>query len=205
MYLLKNLLISLFFLLLLSCNKNLSDDQKKELWSKAQTSGEIYNRSGSKMPNATESQKSKAMRDAETRLQTGGGLFSKGGGISLSGMINNDTGSNNSTTKIAMSVNPFLWKGALETIDFMPLSSADQIGGTIITDWYSTSANPNERCKLNIFISGMELNTENLRVTSFCQEFKDPSWINKRVDQENNIKIENAILNKAKKLKLQSS
>jgi hypothetical protein len=104
-----------------------------------------------------------------------------------------------------MSVNPFLWKGALETIDFMPLSSADQIGGTIITDWYSTSANPNERCKLNIFISGMELNTENLRVTSFCQEFKDPSWINKRVDQENNIKIENAILNKAKKLKLQSS
>jgi hypothetical protein len=144
------------------------------------------------------------MRDAETRLQTGGGLLGKGG-ISLGGLINNDKRSNNSTTKIAMSVNPFLWKGALETIDFMPLSSADQIGGTIITDWYSTSANPNERCKLNIFISGMGLNTENLRVTSFCQEFKDPSWINKRVDQENNIKIENAILNKAKKLKLQSS
>mgnify|MGYP005642215491 CR=1 FL=1 len=59
--------------------------------------------------------------------------------------------------------------------------------------------------ELNIFISGMSLNTENLRVTSFCQEFKDPSWINKKVDQENDIKIENAILNKAKKLKLQSS
>ena len=105
----------------------------------------------------------------------------------------------------AMSVNPFLWKGALETIYFMPLSSADQIGGTIITDWYSTSANPNERCKLNIFISGIQLNTENLKVASFCQEFIDPSWINKKVDQEDNIKIENAILNKAKKLKLQSS
>ena len=38
-----------------------------------------------------------------------------------------------------MSVNVFLWRGALETIDFMPLSSADPIGGTIITDWYSTS------------------------------------------------------------------
>ena len=46
----------------------------------------------------------------------------------------------------------FLWRGALDTIDFMPLSSADQIGGTIITDWYSTSNNQNERCKLNIFI-----------------------------------------------------
>ena len=37
-----------------------------------------------------------------------------------------------------MNVNIFLWRGALETIDFMPLNSADQIGGTIITDWYST-------------------------------------------------------------------
>ena len=174
----------------------------EELWSKAQTTNAIIERSGTKFNSALD--KNLAMRDAETRLQTGGGLFKKGG-ISLGGLINNDTGSNNSTTKIAMSVNPFLWKGALETIDFMPLSSADQIGGTIITDWYSTSANPNERCKLNIFISGMRLNTENLRVTSFCQEFKDPSWINKKVDQENNIKIENAILNKAKKLKLQSS
>ena len=30
-----------------------------------------------------------AMRDAETRLQTGGGLFGKGG-LSLQGIINND-------------------------------------------------------------------------------------------------------------------
>ena len=191
---------SLFFVF--SCNSNKSESEMKELWSKAQTKGEIIDRSGTKFNSAIDMDL--AMRDAETRLQTGGGLLGKGG-ISLGGLINNDTGSNNSTTKIAMSVNPFLWKGALETIDFMPLSSADQIGGTIITDWYSTSANPNERCKLNIFISGKRLNTENLRVTSFCQEFKDPSWINKKVDQENNIKIENAILNKAKKLKLQSS
>ena len=91
-------------------------------------------------------------------------------------LLNNDKkNNNNTTTSIAMSVNPFLWRGALETIDFMPLSSADQIGGTIITDWYSTSDNQNERCKLNIFISGKSLKTENLRVTSFCQEFKDPN------------------------------
>ena len=174
----------------------------EELWSKAQTRNEIIERSGTKFNSAIDMDL--AMRDAETRLQTGGGLLGKGG-ISFSGIINNDSGNNNSTTTIAMSVNPFLWKGALETIDFMPLNSADQVGGTIITDWYSTSANPNERCKLNIFISGKRLNTENLRVTSFCQEFKNPSWINKKVDKEDNIKIENAILNKAKKLKLQSS
>ena len=196
------LILLLFLSFLISCNSNKSEEEMEELWSKAQTKNEIIERSGTKFNSAIDMDL--AMRDAETRLQTGGGLLGKGG-ISFSGIINNDSGNNNSTSTIAMSVNPFLWKGALETIDFMPLSSADQIGGTIITDWYSTSANPNERCKLNIFISGIQLNTENLKVASFCQEFIDPSWINKKIDQEDNIKIENAILNKAKKLKLQSS
>ncbi len=144
-----------------------------------------------------------AMKDAETRLQTGGGLLGKGG-LSLGGFKDKNQ-ENNSTTTVSMMVNPFLWRAALETINFMPLNSADQVGGTIITDWYSTSNNEKERCKLNIFITGKNLKTENLKVTSFCQEFKNPTWVNKEIDQGNNIKIENAILNKAKKLKLQSS
>ncbi len=199
---LNKVILLVFLSFLISCNSNKTEEEMDELWSKAQTKNEIIERSGTKFNSAIDMDL--AMRDAETRLQTGGGLLGKGG-ISFSGIINNDSGNNNSTTTIAMTVNPFLWKATLETIDFMPLSSADQVGGTIITDWYSTSTNPNERCKLNIFISGMRLNTENLKVTSFCQEYKDPSWINKKVDQEDNIKIENAILNKAKKLKLQSS
>ena len=174
----------------------------EELWSKAQTRHEIIERSGTKFNSGIDMDL--AMRDAETRLQTGGGLLGKGG-ISVSGLINNNQKDNSSTTTVSMSVNGFLWRGALETIDFMPLSSADPIGGTIITDWYSTESNENERCKLNIFITGQKLSTENLKVSSFCQEFKNPAWVNKKIDLENNIKIENAILNKAKKLKLQSS
>ena len=171
----------------------------EELWSKAQTRTEIIERSGTKFNSAIDMDL--AMRDAETRLQTGGGLLGKGG-VSLGGILNNEE-NNNSTATVSMSINPFLWRAALETIDFMPLSSADTIGGTIITDWYSTTKNQKERCKLNIFISGKKLNTENLKVTSFCQEFKEQLWVNKNVDRENNIKIENAILNKAKKLRLQ--
>ena len=174
----------------------------KELWSKAQTRESIIQRSGTKFNSAMDMDL--AMRDAETRLQTGGGLLGKGG-LSIGGILNDNNENNQSTTSIAMTVNPYLWRAALETIDFMPLSSADQVGGTIITDWYSTSDNDNERCKLNIFITGINLNTNNLKVNSFCQEFKNPTWVNKKIEQENNIKIENAILNKAKKLKLQSS
>ena len=193
------IIVSLFFVI--SCNNNKSDKDMEELWSKAQTKQSIIDRSGTKFNSATDMEL--AMRDAETRLQSGGGLLGKGG-LSFGDILNQDNNNSNTST-ISMSVNPFLWKGALETIDFMPLSSADQIGGTIITDWYSTTDNPNERCKLNIFISGKKLNTENLKVTSFCQEFKDQIWVNKKIDIENNIKIENAILNKAKKLRLQSS
>ena len=201
---LSRLIISFLLLFIFSCNSNKSEEEMEELWSKAQTTGEIVNRSGSKFNTGTN--KDLALRDAETRLQSGGGLFGKGGGISLSGIIgDNNQEKNTSGGVIAMSVNPFLWRAALETIDFMPLSSADQIGGTIITDWYSTSGNEKERCKLNIFITGKNLKTENLRVVSFCQEFKNPTWVNKEIEKENNIKIENAILNKAKKLKLQSS
>ena len=57
--------------------------------------------------------------------------------------------------------------------------------------------------KLNIFIKGLELKTENLKVSSFCQSFENNSmWVNKKINVENNIEIENAILNKAKKIKL---
>ena len=200
---LTRLIISFLLLFIFSCNSNKSEEEMEELWSKAQTTGEIINRSGSKFNTATN--KDLAMRDAETRLQSGGGLFGKGG-MSLGGIIGGDNQEQNTSSGvIAMSVNPFLWRAALETIDFMPLSSADQIGGTIITDWYSTSGNEKERCKLNIFITGINLKTENLRVVSFCQEFRNPTWVNKETEKENNIKIENAILNKAKKLKLQSS
>jgi len=183
-----------------SCNSNKTDEEMEELWSKAQTKTKIIERSGTLFNSGVNMDV--ALRDAETRLQSGGGLLGKGG-LSVGGILNRED--NNSSASINMPVNVFLWRGALETVDFMPLSSADPIGGTIITDWYSTTDNQNERCKLNIFISGKDLNTENLKVTSFCQQFKDQMWVNKNINKENNIKIENAILNKAKKLKLKSS
>ena len=193
-------LLSLFFLI--SCNSNKSEEEMEELWSKAQTRQAILDRSGTKFNSALDPDL--AMKDAETRLQSGGGLFGKGG-LSLGDVLNEDRESSSGAVNNNMSVNIFLWRGALDTIDFMPLSSTDPIGGIIITDWYSTASNEAERCKLNIFISGKKLKTENLKVTSFCQEFKNQIWVSKDIDKNSNIKIENAILNRAKKLRLQSS
>ena len=190
-------------ILLSSCNSGKTDEEMEELWSKAQTTGKIIERSGTKFNSGRN--KNLALQDAENRLNSGGGLLGKGG-LSVDGIIGRQkNNNNNSVSSVGMSINVFLWQGALETISFMPLSSTDSIGGTILTDWYSTDGKENERCKLNIFITGQELKTQNLRVSSFCQEYKNQNWINLKTSDEDNIKLENAILNKAKKLKLQSS
>jgi len=187
------------FLFLIGCNKNLTEDEKKELWSKAQTTGEIINRSGTPFNSAVN--KRLALSDAQNRLVTGGGMLGKTNGLSFGDQKEESIGS---PTTVGMPINPYLWKASLETINFMPLSSTDPFAGTIITDWYTAETNINERCKLNIFINGQELRTQNLKVLSFCQILKNNQWVNVVNEKENNFKLENVILNKAKKLKLNS-
>ena len=184
----------------MSCNKNLTEEESKELWSKAQTTGEIINRSGTVYSSAD--RKELALRDAENRLSTGGGLFGSDG-IDVFG--GDDKKSSGVFAGVGMPINPYLWSASLDTLSFMPLSSADPFGGTIFTDWYSSEANENERCKINVFINGAELKTQNLRVASFCEVFKNNKWVGVKTNNEDNIGLENAILNKAKKLKLKNS
>ena len=193
------ILLCVFLLFLFSCNKHLTKEESEELWSKAQTTGEIINRAGTTVNTANN--KELAMRDAETRLSTGGGLFGKDS-INLFD-TNKEQGGGFAT--VGMPINPYLWSASLETLSFIPLSSADPFGGTIFTDWYSTEANENERCKINIFISGAELKTQNLRAASFCEVFKNNKWVGVKTNNQDNIDLENAILNKAKKLKLKNT
>ena len=192
---------ALLLVFVISCNKNLSEEERAELWSKAQTTGEIINRSGTAVNSANN--KDFAMRDAETRLSTGGGLFGSEG-LSFFGNENEEVSESGFAT-VGMPINPYLWSASLETLSFIPLSSADPFGGTIFTDWYSSESNENERCKVNVFIKGADLKTQNLRVSSFCEVFKNNKWVGVKTNNQDNISLENAILNKAKKLKLKNS
>jgi hypothetical protein len=191
--------IVIFIFLLIGCNSNLSEEEKKALWDNAQTQGEIIRRSGTPFNLATD--KDLAMNDAENRLRTGGGLLGKKGTTTLFG---GDKNTSSQITNLGMPINPYLWKASLNTIDFMPLSSTDPFAGTIITDWYTAQSNLGERCKLNIFVNGSDLKTNNLKVSSFCQILKDNQWVNMPSKTEENTRLENAILNEAKKLKLTS-
>jgi hypothetical protein len=191
--------VALSLILLFGCNSNLSEEEKDALWDNAQTRGEIVRRSGTPFNLATD--KDLAMSDAENRLRTGGGLLGKKANFSFLG---EDEGDSSQITGMGMPINPYLWKASLETINFMPLSSTDPFAGTIITDWYTSEINQKERCKLNIFINGKDLKTDNLKVLSFCQILKNNQWVNMPSKKEENMKLENVILNEAKKLKLTS-
>jgi len=191
--------VTALIFLLLGCNSNLSDEEKKAMWDKAQTKGEIVRRSGTPFNLATDPDL--ALSDAQNRLITGGGLMGEKANFSF---LEKEGGQSSQITNLGMPINPYLWKASLETISFMPLSSTDPFAGTIITDWYTAETNLGERCKLNIFINGKDLKTDNLKVLSFCQLLKNNQWVNMSSNIEESRKLENVILNKAKKLKLTS-
>ncbi len=103
-------------------------------------------------------------------------------------------------------VNSYLWRATLDTVSFMPLASADPFGGVIITDWYAPAETPNERFKVNVFILGRELRADGVRCTVFRQK-RDGSgqWADAPVDQKTGIDIENAILTRARQMRLSTA
>jgi hypothetical protein len=193
------LLLSIF--IVSSCNQG---KDTSELYKKSQTRGEIIARSGTMLTAGSDSAlKESQMNDAQNRLRTGGGLLGKKP-TSLNGLLNG--GKNDQFIGMGMPVNPYLWKASLETFEFMSFSSVDPMSGIIITDWYTTAKSPDERCKLNIFIKGLEFNTTNLKVNSFCQKISSSGvWVNQEVSKIDETKLENAVLNKAKKIRIKST
>ena len=197
----KYLVLFLVVFLINSCaSTNKEKKDTSELYKKSQTRQAIVERSGTIFSAGSNARdKREQLIDAENRLRTGGGLFGKKAGFDLLGN-NNDS---SQTVSMGMPINPYLWKGSLETVNFMPLMSADPFSGIIITDWYSANDIQSERCKINIFIKGVELNSRNLKVNSFCQKLNSTNiWVDQETDNENNIQLENAIFNKAKKIRL---
>ena len=101
-------------------------------------------------------------------------------------------------------VNSYLWRGALDTVAFMPLVSADPFGGVIITDWYAPPETPQERFKLNVYILGKELRAEALRVSVFHQKQTSGQWQDVATEQAIATDLEDTILARAEKLRSQA-
>lgn len=131
------------------------------------------------------------------RTQEQGSLFGPGGLFGSKQQKKDDTGT-------GVAVNAYLWRASLDTINFIPLVSADPFGGVIITDWYTPAETPNERMKVQVTILDRELRADGVRVAVFKQQTapRGGNWVDAQVDPRTNIDIENAILTRARQLRI---
>ncbi|HEX7799514.1 MAG TPA: DUF3576 domain-containing protein [Asticcacaulis sp.] len=109
---------------------------------------------------------------------------------------------NDYNAQAGIGVNAYLWRASLDTISFMPLASADPWGGTIITDWYANPQKPDERFKITVYILDSRLRADALSVSVYKQVQQNGQWTNADVSQQTQVDIENAILSKARELRL---
>ena len=133
--------------------------------------------------------------------ETGGSLLGGEGGFNLLG----SSRGKDSGQASGIGVNSFLWRASLDTISFMPLASADPFGGVIITDWYSPPEAREERFKITVYILGRDLRADGVRAAVFRQrQDGDGGWIDARVEQRTAVDLENAILTRARELRIAS-
>ena len=103
-----------------------------------------------------------------------------------------------------LGVNSFLWRATLDTLNFMPLSSADPIGGVIISDWYAPPERPDEHMKVTVYILDRRLRADAVRVAVFRQTRAATGWADAQTNPDTGIRLENAILSRARELRLAS-
>ena len=139
----------------------------------------LINSCGGKLPGADAR---KYPADPEKRVENN---LKEGRGFRLK-----DAGINRGGTFEFASSNE-LWRASLDTIDFMPLVSANYSGGIIITDWYSE--NENEAIKITLRFLSNEIRSDSVDIKIFL----------KKCDVNENCKISESTGNLNKELKKQ--
>ena len=99
-------------------------------------------------------------------------------------------------------VNAYLWRASLDTLSFLPLASADPYGGVIITDWYANPQKADERLKATVYILDTRLRADGISAAVFRETLVNGVWTPASVSGETNIALEDAILAKARQLRL---
>ncbi len=99
-------------------------------------------------------------------------------------------------------VNSYLWRATLDTLSFMPLRTVDPFGGVILTEWHTPSHTPGERLKVDIRILDRVLRADGLKISVFRQKIERGKWQNAAVNPETVLRLENAILTRARQLKI---
>lgn len=122
-------------------------------------------------------------------------IFGSGG---VSGLFTDDRGQGGA----GLGVNALLWRAALDVLAFLPLTSADPLGGTVIYDWYAPPESPGERFKATVYILDTRLTATALRVGLHRQRMGEDGWREAAVSDETVRALEDAILTRARQLRI---
>ena len=132
-------------------------------------------------------------------------LVLAGCGSSNDGSRDMDTGTStiaSTSTRMTLGVNSYLWHASLDTLSFLPLVSADPFGGVIISEWYVSTASPNERLKVTVYIMDRALRADALKVVVFRQTASGGAWQDAQPSPDTAHKLEDSILTRARELRL---
>ena len=113
-------------------------------------------------------------------------------------------GSKKGTNYEFASSNP-LWRATLDTLDFMPLASANYSGGIVITDWYSENNSPNESVKISVRFLTNEIRSDALDINVYLKKCSE-NLTNCSISKNNNDLVADlnlSILKKATKYQKQ--
>ena len=106
-------------------------------------------------------------------------------------------GSKTGTNYEFASSNP-LWRATLDTLDFMPLATANYSGGIVITDWYSESNSPTESVKISVRFLTNEIRSDALDINIFLKKCSQ-NLTNCSISKNNNDLVADLNLNILKK------
>ena len=106
-------------------------------------------------------------------------------------------GNNGGTTYSFATANP-LWRATLDSLDFMPLVSANYSGGIVVTDWYTENSTPQESIKISVRFLTNEIRSDALDVNIFYKECSK-NLTNCKVSQKDNELVSEITLSILKK------
>jgi len=102
----------------------------------------------------------------------------------------------------SLGVNGFRGGARRGALAFMPLASADPYGGVIVTDWSTNPEWTTRRFKATVYILDTRLRADGLNVTIFKQINNGGTWTDTAATEPNRTDIEDALLTRARQVRL---
>lgn len=95
-----------------------------------------------------------------------------------------------------------IWRATLESLDFVPLQSANYSGGVLITDWYSNDINSNESIKIEVRFLSDKTSASSIKIISYKKICSSVNCQITKLNNKFNDKLLSSIMNKVRELKV---